>query len=312
MLVAALSGAAPTYSQTPSATRQPDDIQVSDRWPIAALANKSLTEARVILECEADARGMIGACQAASEIPAGLGFGGIAIVLARDIKLRSGDSAGLVRLPFHFTRNSYIPKKLSGHYTSYAWSRTPSRSDVQKAFPSSAKVAVGDATLRCTVTQQGLLSPCRVLKEKPARQGFGEAAKGLAPLFWDDLSPEIAEGWGTITTDVAIHFEKAEVDNRPPPVARWLRRISLDEANALYPAEAKAGGISKGQVRVKCRIAAEGKLSNCETISETPVGYGFGKAGIATAAVMRLDAWDPAGYPMEGRELVIPMNFNGP
>jgi protein TonB len=49
-----------------------------------------------------------------------------------------------------------------------------------------------------------------------------------------------------------------------------------------YPAAA-AGKEINGAATIKCRIAANGRLTDCAVVSETPAGYDFGKGTIEMA-----------------------------
>lgn len=57
----------------------------------------------------------------------------------------------------------------------------------------------------------------------------------------------------------------------------WLSVPTRSELASLYPEGARAGGVT-GRVEVECGIAPTGRLANCAIASETPLGYGFGRA----------------------------------
>ena len=72
-----------------------------------------------------------------------------------------------------------------GVQTAPEWIRTPSDSDVNRAFPAAAKRAKqsGSAMIACEVSPQGVLADCAVTSEDPRGGGFGQAALGLSKLY---------------------------------------------------------------------------------------------------------------------------------
>ncbi len=85
----------------------------------------------------------------------------------------------------------------------------------------------------------------------------------------------------------------------PPPVAppsphyvegRWSYPGS-DQMADLYPPRAQDNEV-EGTVTIDCAINEAGKVTNCDIISESPAGYGFGQATVK--AFIRYAHVDPS------------------
>ncbi|WP_297509384.1 TonB family protein [uncultured Caulobacter sp.] len=65
------------------------------------------------------------------------------------------------------------------------WSALPRPRDFMAVYPAEARKGklAGEVELRCGVKADGGLSGCRLSKEQPAGQGFGEAGLKLADKF---------------------------------------------------------------------------------------------------------------------------------
>lgn len=140
---------------------------------------------------------------------------------------------------------------------------------VQPAFPAAASqagVATGEVTLDCLMNYEGALTECRVESERPTDLGFGEAA--LQATGTALLRPA-KDGDFLITGRItfAVHFDSAYTQ------PQW-RRVP----EPLYPEAADEAGIYEGRATVQCAASVAGVLSDCEVLTETPAGYGFGEA----------------------------------
>jgi protein TonB len=85
----------------------------------------------------------------------------------------------------------------------------------------------------------------------------------------------------------------------PPPTARY------------YPERAARMNMA-GSARMKCLVTAEGRLQNCEILSESPEGYGFGQAALNMATLFKMRPQTRDGQPVGGATVVIPLKFNPP
>jgi TonB family protein len=78
--------------------------------------------------------------------------------------------------------------------------------------------------------------------------------------------------------------------------------------DAYYPPAARAAGL-EGYVVLSCINLANGRLSRCEVVEETPKGQGFGQASLRAADQFRLDLRTKEGAPVEGASVKIPIHW---
>lgn len=89
----------------------------------------------------------------------------------------------------------------------------------------------------------------------------------------------------------------------------WARRPTGDEVARYYPDEAVDKSIG-GKVTIECSVATSGALKDCEVLSESPAGVGFGKAAVRMAqTVFRMTPQTVDGKPVDGARVKIPLNF---
>ena len=93
----------------------------------------------------------------------------------------------------------------------------------------------------------------------------------------------------------------------PPPPGSDLERY--------YPQRARDQGI-EGSAVIECALGADGRLSACTVVSETPPGSGFGQASIRAAAKFRMKARarsrgrSVAGDGLPQPRVRIPLNWS--
>ena len=88
----------------------------------------------------------------------------------------------------------------------------------------------------------------------------------------------------------------------------WERLPSGDQLADIYPDQARDYGVT-GRAVIKCRILAAGQLSDCEVISETPAGLGFGRATLQAARYFKMRPKTINGTPVEGGTVIIPLRW---
>lgn len=86
---------------------------------------------------------------------------------------------------------------------------------------------------------------------------------------------------GLIPPAFAAPFDETPRLPTPPPPGSDLERY--------YPQRARDQGI-EGSAVIECSVGADGRLSACAVVSETPPGSGFGQASIRAAAKFRMKA----------------------
>lgn len=101
--------------------------------------------------------------------------------------------------------------------------------------------------------------------------------------------------------------------SRPPVMgayrAAWMELPDAEAQSRAYPAAAARRGLS-GEVRVRCRVAADGGLVGCVVLSETPAGEGFGEAALKLAPDFRMIP--PEVSSPDGPLVTIPIKFTLP
>ncbi|WP_354089009.1 energy transducer TonB [Brevundimonas faecalis] len=96
----------------------------------------------------------------------------------------------------------------------------------------------------------------------------------------------------------------------PPPTQRLdvsPRFLSQPNIQDLFPARALKEAVS-GVARIQCVSTREGGTRDCRVIEETPLGWGFGQAGLDGMARSRLQPGQVDGQPVDSR-VVQPFTF---
>jgi TonB family protein len=93
----------------------------------------------------------------------------------------------------------------------------------------------------------------------------------------------------------------------PPPAYRWVSRPGAEQINRYYPDRAMRQDVP-GRAVLQCKVGHFGWLRACGVVSETPVDYGFGQAGVRIARGFRM-APAQAGDDLTGRLVNVPIVF---
>ncbi|MFN4296919.1 MAG: TonB family protein [Brevundimonas sp.] len=97
----------------------------------------------------------------------------------------------------------------------------------------------------------------------------------------------------------------------PPGVIanpRWIARPTPDQMARAYPDRAARDGV-EGSATLQCSVTARGGLTACSVLSETPGGYGFGRAAMQLSRHFRLSPRTVDGQAVEGAVVTIPLTF---
>lgn len=89
----------------------------------------------------------------------------------------------------------------------------------------------------------------------------------------------------------------------------WVRRPSATQLERAFPERAINDGVS-GQVTLNCVVAASGAVTGCSVTSESPQGYGFGRAGLSLTRYFEMRPRTVDGAPVEGARVSIPLVFS--
>lgn len=91
----------------------------------------------------------------------------------------------------------------------------------------------------------------------------------------------------------------------------WDARPTGEMLATAYP-EAPMSLRIEGRATVRCDVSDLGVLENCEQLSETPAGMGFGRAALSLTDRFRMKPRTIDGEPVAGGQVRIPIRFTMP
>jgi len=92
--------------------------------------------------------------------------------------------------------------------------------------------------------------------------------------------------------------------------ANWVKRPSLADIQALWPARALKEGYG-GKAVLSCTVTVQGALRSCIVVEETPRDGGFAAAALALSSQFMMTPALKGGVPVES-SVRIPINFPQP
>ncbi len=341
-----VNGRAPVAAKVNVGSSDDNAIDLVAVWPMAAYGEKD--NGRVTLSCWIDAHGLAESCRVASESPAGRGFGAAALQMRPTFKLTPAKgpdgpvgSTMTIAINFkapdtHFDFYGVPPQgaiagcgglrgpcpewHASGNPLQMRpvtmldrpiWATAASFEELARAYPAQANGVEGYAVDHCQVLPDGTLTKCQTIAETPEKLGFGKAALALAARF------RVAPGWtkapdrGELWTDVPIRFEPpAATAPRRVEAPIWVAGVDPDSAPKVYPPEAVAKGVSSGVGVARCKVAADGELTDCMPGPADPDGLGFSDAAARLASVMKMNPWTADAAPVDGAEVDVHIQLN--
>ncbi|MCS6622796.1 energy transducer TonB [Roseibacterium beibuensis] len=216
-----------------------------------------------------------------------------------------------VQIPFSIRIETLPPM---GSVIDPVWVEAPTPDQIREARPAGAEEIYGTATVQCRLGDDGRPRACDVLHDRPFNRGFGEAARQLAPLFLTrsglpaGVSPEQAR--------VKLHFvfpnSETVGDYSALRRAPWMAVPDEADLSRLFPAQARARGISEGRATAECVVQDDGHLGQCDVHGVTPEGVGFEQAVRDIAAMFAVSPWLREGRPSAGRRVRLPFLFVDP
>lgn len=142
---------------------------------------------------------------------------------------------------------------------------------------------------------------CRVDHERPTGEGFGAAARAMARAV------SVAHDKDTFRVPIVFAMEGSPL-TRQWTTTLWEKKPTARSFDMHYPAGAAARGIGADTL-LSCAVREDRRL-DCEVVSETPAGLGFGSAAVKIARDFRMSAaaTGPLGMRV-GDTLLIPIGF---
>jgi TonB family protein len=178
------------------------------------------------------------------------------------------------------------------------WLRKPTFDQLMANYPAAAmsKGISGQAVIKCTVTTEGFLTVCSVVREDQPGMGFGPAALVLSRTFL--MKPATKNGQPVeAQIDVPIYFKTdrstasaALTSTTVLGSAIWARTPTVPEI--LAEIDKKVGDkFADGKVVLQCDLArSTGRMSNCVVANTSPGMAQF--TGVARSLVSKFQA-DP-------------------
>jgi TonB family protein len=219
------------------------------------------------------------------------------------------------------------------------WERLPDGDQFAALFPHAAEVQHenGRTKMSCRVRADGALTQCVIIEETPTGLGFGDAALAAAryfkmrqrtvggapvagglvivPLRWSAPSAD-----GSSPRAARVEVERADPTGAAPAAPSpprkfaapdWERMPDAEQMASYFPPAALAQHAS-GRVRMTCKVRANGTLTDCAIVKETPPGLGFGQATLAVAKYFKMRPTMMNGRSVEGAMVSVSINWTPP
>lgn len=284
--------AAEQLTAVPDWIRRPPPDAFSKFFPEEA--RKQFLTGKATLQCKVTARGGLADCVAIKETPPGQGFGEAVLKLVSYFRMKpkaeGGEAVdgGEVWIPIHFV---LPPDTQAGPVT------------VDDARFPGARVEVN-----CRYQGQSV-DDCFVAQYLSPPTPVGEAALHVAEKA---ALPEMPRPAGRILLSIQFAGE-APISARPLVLKEpnWKRLPNARDLAEVFPERAARRGAS-GTTVTSCTVTAEGRLTNCVTVSESPIGMGFGAAALKLMPLFDMGPVTPDGRPVGGGTVRIPIHFTAP
>ena len=201
-------------------------------------------------------------------------------------------------------RGAGVPTGVTPQITNPDWLKKPSAGDMANLCPAGAGPGGGKAAISCIVTSRGTLDSCAVVSEAPAGHGFGAAALALASLFM--MRPKTENGEPIGAAAGMVNTTNQVVANLP-----WSQTPTAADMVAAVPPKS-VGHVARAHVVLRCRPNRQGGVDGCQTVTEEPIGLGFGRA--ARGLIKDFQILDEPAVKKDIKDVFvdIPFDFRGP
>jgi|GEM_PF-1549269 TonB family protein len=217
----------------------------------------------------------------------------------------------VIHVPAPMPPAAHLQRPAPGVLIQPDWVAKPTGDDLAALYPkdAAANQVEGRATIRCSVTTEGLLADCLVASEEPPGAGFGPAAVSMASRF--RMRPMTKDGRpvGGGTVSIPIRFTL-------PPTAEtlagfvtrpiWIRKPTAHDIANVYPSTGLANGLAS-QVMLICKITSQGSLQTCSAKADDLAADKFERAILRLAPLFQMQPVDADGRTVQDRTVRIPI-----
>lgn len=265
------------------------------------------------IRCQVQVDGAVTDCGVTDDA-GGVVSGGLARALTAPLStvrmspaIRNGEPvAAPVQIPFSIRVETLPP---TGMVIDPVWIEAPAPDQIRDARPHGIDDVYGRATVQCRLGDDGRPRDCNVLFDRPHNRGFGEAARQLAPLFLTSsgLPGGVTREQARVKLDFAFPNSETVGDYSPLRRPQWLAVPDEGDMARLFPAEARARGISEVRATAECVVQDDGHLGECDVHDVTPQGLGVEQAASKVAELFAVSPWLREGGPSAGRTVRLPL-----
>jgi len=88
----------------------------------------------------------------------------------------------------------------------------------------------------------------------------------------------------------------------------WVRQPNSSDLARFYPSRAASDG-TEGVATINCAVQANGRVTDCNVVNESPAGAGFGRATIQASSRFQMRPQTRDGQPVGGARVNITLRW---